>query len=108
MASDTIKRAILARIQSLTFKSKVTGAKLGKPYGLDSQQVRRIINYYRSEPQCLPIGSNSVGYWWMTEHVHFEITDVHLESRIIGIQNARSGLKKARRRFMESKEGKLL
>ncbi len=108
MTTEIIKAAILAKITERSFKNKITGAQLGKPYGLDSQQVRRIINYYRSEPHCYPIGSNSVGYWWMTEDVEFEITDEHLESRIIGIQNARSGLKKARRRFMESKEGKLL
>lgn len=108
MTTGSIQRAILAAITDRAFENKITGKELGKPWGLDSQQVRRIINFYRSEPNCLKIGSNSVGYWWMTEDIHFEITDEHLESRIIGIQNARRGLKKARRRFAESKEGKLL
>ena len=102
MISDAVKYEILAKIKSRTYHDKISGAKLGDSFGLNSVQVRKIVNHFRSK-EHLPIASTTKGYWWATETWHLDKTDEHLESRIIGIQNARTGIKIAREEMVQGK-----
>ena len=102
MISDAVKYEILAKIKSRSYHDKISGTKLGDPFGLNSQQIRLVVNYFRSKKH-LPIASTSKGYWWATETWHLDITAEHLESRIIGIQNARTGIKIAREEMVQGR-----
>ena len=105
MPCEAVKREIILKIREYDGTKKIKGAKLGDPFGLSDETIRKtIINPYRSKPFTYEIASDNYGYWWTNDWRDLVATIKHMKGRIGTMLNACDGLEEAILRLKQAEQ----